>query len=326
MCLQIAIIGAGGVGARHLQGLVQLEKPMNVQVVDVSTDSLSRARELYEQVPHPCVESIRFCTDIQELEGGHFDVVIVATASKPRKNVIKELLSKHKVDFLILEKVLFQTIKEYDEVSALLSEHSCLAYINCCYRAMPSYAGIKSLFAGEEHIDYFLTGGNWGLGCNGIHYVDLMAYITGCADGFTLDATGLDKESIASKRSGYREFTGTLTGYSPKCRFLFLASGVSDAPTVAEVQGANARCIINEYEQKAFVATKENGWRFEEIDFPILYQSQLTDKLIAELLDTGKSSLPTYEESKKLHIAMISAFLEHINKNSEETTEVCPIT
>ena len=48
---QIAIIGAGQLGSRHLQGLAKLQLPCQVHVVDPSPKSLEVARQRFAETP-----------------------------------------------------------------------------------------------------------------------------------------------------------------------------------------------------------------------------------------------------------------------------------
>lgn len=69
-----------------------------------------------------------------------------------------------------------------------------------------------------------MVGGDWGLGCNAIHFLDLLTFFTGKVD-FELDVSHLDSEIRVSKRERFVEFTGCLLGkcgetkFSPKSTF-----------------------------------------------------------------------------------------------------------
>ena len=47
------------------------------------------------------------------------DLVIISTSSNVRSKVIKEILKKKHVKNIVLEKVLFQTVQEYQEITDL---------------------------------------------------------------------------------------------------------------------------------------------------------------------------------------------------------------
>lgn len=59
-----------------------------------------------------------------------------------------------------------------------------------------------------------MVGGDWGLGCNAIHFLDLLTFFTRKVD-FELDISHLDSEIRVSKKERFVEFTGFLLG---KCR------------------------------------------------------------------------------------------------------------
>lgn len=127
----VAIIGAGNLGSRHLQALALTDIPLAVQVVDPSEKSLDVAKERWQEMPiNPLVERVTFHKELDELNG-NFDVVIVATSSKPRRAVVEKLLAKNKVRYMILEKVLFPRLSDYEDVGRLLERHNVKAWVNC---------------------------------------------------------------------------------------------------------------------------------------------------------------------------------------------------
>ena len=177
--INIAVIGAGELGSRHLQALVKLPGDGIIQVVDPKNNSLEVARQRIEQVSSSFTGTITFLNNISEL-ADELDIVIVATNSNVRKNVIVEVLTCKKVNYLILEKFLFPRIEEYQIVADLLVKCKTIAWVNCPRRMLDFYNELKKTLNGNIHIA--VTGNGWGLGCNGIHLLDLMAYLTGTPD------------------------------------------------------------------------------------------------------------------------------------------------
>ena len=101
----IAIIGAGQLGSRHLQGVKQSNNKLDIWVLDPNKDSLEIAEERYNQIPTNIPQNIHLVQSMIEIPV-ELDIVIVATSSKPRFSIVKELLTKHHVRYLILEKFL----------------------------------------------------------------------------------------------------------------------------------------------------------------------------------------------------------------------------
>ena len=104
----IAIIGSGQLGSRHLQGLAKIDMEINIEVADLNVQSLELARKRYEEIPaNPSVKSISFFQSIEDLNDS-LDLVIVATNADIRYELVVQLLRAKKVKNIILEKVVFQ--------------------------------------------------------------------------------------------------------------------------------------------------------------------------------------------------------------------------
>jgi predicted dehydrogenase len=321
----ITIIGVGNLGAWHLQAVVQMTQPIKIYVVDVLSSSLNAAQAAYDQVPHDSVVEIQFLNSVKQISED-IDVAVIATSSLSRRQVIGELVNHIHVKYLVLEKFLFPALNDYDATASLLTDASCKAWVNCARRMQPLYQELKKHFQSESNIVCSVTGGNWGLGCNGIHMVDMLAFLLEDTS-FSFNTTYLDPGYVGNKRHGYIEFTGTLTGRSNKCAFISLYSDRNNSyPMVISIQNQNIRCIIEESLGRAFIAKRENDWAVVPMEFSILYQSQLTGLLVGEIMNTANCQLPVYEESSCLHKSLLSAYLSHYNACRSEAASICPIT
>ncbi len=322
----IAIIGAGGLGSRHLQSVAQMKRDICIQVVDVSRDSLEKSAVLYNQVTHDFVSKVEFFEDIASLST-NLDAVIIATTSKPRLHILETLLSQKKVKNIVLEKFLFPSIADYDEAEKLLSAHGCNVWVNCPRREWTSYDKIRQLFINEKLLQVSVCGSNWGLGCNSIHFLDLISFLTGKTNDVTWDISRLDCGTTASKRSGYIEFSGTLLGqFNNGSNFTLTSHSTGQLPVVIELLSDQARCIVFEYCQRVFISTASNNWTIDECTFDTPYQSQITGRIINDILDTGACKLPTYIESSAMHKPLLTAFLKHVNINKNDEVTECLIT
>ena len=66
--------------------------------------------------------------------------------------------------------------------------------------------------------------------------------------------------------------------------------------------------------------TESGGWRWQEVDAPALYQSQLSHGVVTELLDTGTCGLAPLAVSTRHHLALLGALTKHMG------VDPCPIT
>lgn len=320
-----AIIGAGQLGSRYLQGILNYKRQaQKIYVIDPSLDSLKISKVRASEIEHN--HQLFFQQDWNNLPAT-FDVVIVATSANVREQVINQLLAQYNVDYLILEKVLFTDFMAYQRVSELLKSKSIKTWVNHPRRMFNSYHELKNII-GENFIGTFqLTGGNWGLGCNGLHFLDIFEYLSGSKLEI-IEADWVDSEMLESKRKGFVEFTGTLKGKLANGSNFQVTSlhGEPSAGTITIFDGEN-RFIIQESGTPAiYHMKKSDGFKQNIIPFTMEFQSSLTTKLLEDLFSTGSCNLPTYEEAKQTHELFIKALLKPYNKSHKTDNHILPIT
>ncbi|WP_119968790.1 Gfo/Idh/MocA family oxidoreductase [Shewanella japonica] len=314
---KILIIGAGQLGSRHLQGALQSTLPLNIMVVDPSSDSLNIAQQRAEQVSIGNVKSIvQYSKSLPKTES--FDICIIATSASVRAKVTASLLAENKVSYIVFEKVLFQALHEYTEVEALLEQHNVTAWVNCPRRLYPSYQQIKELINPKEVLAMKVSGSGWGMGCNSIHFIDLFSYLCNEANLQTAE-NNLDTQLLESKRAGFYELTG-------KAKFMLGQHSLElECTTATEVAikvslSSDSNTIVIDEIEGTINAGKQ------QFKHQVKYQSELTGLNIDEILNTNTSSLTNFKESCQLHTPMIELYLEHINNMLNKNLLECPIT
>ncbi|MEI8278347.1 MAG: Gfo/Idh/MocA family oxidoreductase [Bacteroidota bacterium] len=323
----VALIGAGQIGSRHLQGLALSKIPLNIQLIDPSNESLDLARKRYEEVTPAAEHLLTLHNSINDVFAD-IDVAIVATSSNVRRAVVEQLLSTINVKYLILEKVLFQKIEDYEAVSKLLVNKNVSAWVNHPRRMQQFYKDLQTEIGTETHINMNVIGNNWGLACNALHFLDLYAFITSSTE-LAVNTQCLDAKILDSKRSGFVEFTGTLTGNDIKGNSYTLSCfDTHIVPTHILFSTPTKRILINEGDcADVLVANEATNWKYELREtFQPLYQSKLSGILAEDLLSKATCDLPTYNSSSSLHVSFISALLQHINTITGKIHTTCPIT
>lgn len=318
------IIGAGQLGSRHLQGLVKLEEQMEIFVLDLSIDSLKIAQEREEEINHN--HKIIYTQSWDTLPA-FFDIVIVATNANIRESIINQLLSKHKVHFLILEKVLFQELEAYQRIHQLLLRHDVITYVNHPRRMFKSYADLKLKIDHNIQNIYSVVGGNWGLGCNALHLLDLFVYLSGHRIK-DININSVDDDLLESSRKGFVEFTGTLTGHLLDNSFFSITSLKGDLSSISvTIFNSEQRFIIQEGgTPKIYELAKNNLFKIEDQDFNTQYQSQLTTNIAIELFENNFCSLPTFDEARDTHELFIKELLLKYNKITGLKSVILPVT
>ncbi len=322
---QILLIGAGQLGSRHLQGLLkQTVKILTIYVLDPSPESQKVAKLRAEEIVHP--HAIHYMIGWEKLPY-YFDIAIIATNANIREEIVIQLLTNHQIRYLIHEKVLFQNLEAFKIIGDLIEKKKVSTWVNHPRRLFDSYIKLKQKLNVDSAKVYQISGGNWGLGCNGLHFIDLILFLSGSIL-LSLDAEWIDAEVLESKRKGFVEFTGTIKGRLQDGSIFFITSlhGQPSAITLT-VFDANDRYFVQEGgTPKIYNMTVDHEFKLEENSFTIEYQSSLTTTVIDQLLKTGICGLPTFMEATSPHKLFISALIDKYNSITGNTTKYLPIT
>ena len=330
--LDISIIGAGQIGSRHLQSLSQLQGPARIQLVDPSQRSLEVACQRFHSVykGDPKKITLQVFNAIKDLDE-HQDVAIVATDAIVRCDVIKELIQFKNIKAMVYEKILFQTEQEYFEINSLLKAEKIPAWVNCILRATPFFAKLRTLLNTDKMIRMRVEGTDWGLACNGIHFLDLFSFLTGCSD-FEFTNTRFDQVIPDFKRPESKEFIGEMAGMNSKGHQLAMNCEEGDTDSKS-LRGLKTILIENGTKHHHITVFPDQvthrtatGKIETEVTEPLPLQSQITHRLIEEVIQSGSCRLPTYPESMILHLSLIREFMSHLTRITGKKVTRCPIT
>lgn len=294
--MNILIVGFGGIGKRHLEGILQDKKlseiNLNIDVVDIDKKNIKCWGELYFPYQNvfdcvingdvPSIQQIACHLSIPENKT--WDIAIVATNADVRYDVIMKIKSRCK--YIILEKFLFNKSEEY---KIDFSDND--VWVNCPRRAMNcynSFVGKERIFVEYQHFS--------GLLSNSIHFMDLLAYLTG-DNGISIHRFYV-KKKIKTKRKGYYDAEGTIIASTASGNgILYLTAGDGFNPI-------SAGLMVNDFRIDEIHKTIRD-YLGNESDFAFQYQSQLTGKYISDIIETGKCGLVDYEISALWHLKIL---------------------
>lgn len=323
---KIALIGAGQLGSRHLQALAKINIPVMLQVVDPSKDSLKVARKRYLEIPdNDNLHQIDFLTEIDGLNA-EVDLCIVATNADVRFTVFQELVSKKKVSYIVFEKIVFQSEKQFENAKTLINQNDISCWVNCARRMFPIYDQIREMMAEDNKINLQISGGDWGLACNAIHFIDLLAFLSHDTS-YKLDITGLDPRVWQSKRKGFVEVTGKLSGiFANKSRIGLESIAGSEKPVRISINHSQVKVVLDEGRGVAKISRREKNWNEELLEFKAPFQSELTHLAAEEILESGTCELTAFKESSILHQPLLKAIKKHVESIEKRKYDRCPIT
>lgn len=320
----IAVIGAGQLGSRHLQGLLKCKIQQEIYVLDPSNESLNLARLRANEISHE--HNIHFVTDWTFLPQV-LNLVIVSTSANVRENVVVQLIENYKVDFLVLEKVLFQQIESFSKVGNLIEKNQIKTWVNHPRRMFHSYQEIRQNLLNKTPRVYQVAGGNWGLACNALHFIDLFEYLSD-TNLDSLDASWVDNQILPSKREGFIEFTGTVKGLLNDGSTFSITSfeGEPSAVTITAFDDENRYVIQESGTLCIYKFNKQSAFRAEVSPFVMEYQSDLTQRLASAIFENGECELPTFEHARRTHEAFIVTLLDKYNQIQKTNSNLLPIT
>ncbi|RZD48487.1 MAG: hypothetical protein CXT78_01125 [Thaumarchaeota archaeon] len=324
---KIMIVGCGGIGSRHLEALCKIMIPIKLFAVDPNEKSLQNAKKLASKViPNNNIKSINFLKELPE-NIDKIDLCILATSSDVRLKVLKQIISIYPVKNMILEKVLFQSIHELDEAKNIIAAKKINCWVNCFRREEKCWKKIKDYFLGNSNMKLYYGKSDWSMCCNSIHIVDLAVWLFNSKIKH-IDISNLNNTIYQSKRQGFIELTGILSGKLENGGTFVLESihEIPEEKVEFEISSDTRKIKINEYEGKAILYKKENNWVAEEYEFHIPFQSEKTQKIVEKILEYGECDLTTLNESIEIHKPLLDNFITHLNKISDSKYTYCPIT
>ena len=323
----VLLIGAGQLGSRHLQALSCLPDETRIFVVDPSSASLKVAEQRYGEVKTKVSPLVSYFNSIENVMEKNFDIAIIATSARERLSVLEEITGFLNVHYIILEKVLFQSLEQLEKAQELLKSKSIEAWVNCPRRMYVLYNSIKSDNSLALPVNIKVSGNSWGLACNSVHFTDLWHYL----NEFTSYVLNYSSDSyvINSKRAGYKEIIGSISASSNNGAFLELNCDEIVDENISlsiDIMIGSTMYEINEMTQS--IKIKNNTNIVEKKTIKVPFQSELTSKYIESLLSGGECNLTPFDESTMIHSEFISKTLNFINLNESngEGFDLIPVT
>jgi len=315
----IVISGCGNIGSRLLQSVSNIDDAdigtLDIYGVDPFQSSLDLSTERFHQ-ENKGGHNLHMSTQSSDLPA-EAELLIVSVDAANRLAALTSVLEHCRPKAIILEKILFNKFEEFETVQAILDDLGVPCWVNCSRNVWPGYQSLKNTLSGQPITSYTVSGSDWGLGCNAIHFIAALEFLA--QEPVTELAMDTDTAAIReSKRAGYKEVTGTLHGKMASGGTISLSSlPIEGQPISVQIEADDKSYAIAEGK----TITLNGG---EDTPFPLLYTSQLTEPLI-EIIKHGQSSLPTYTDSVHQHLVMFKA-LNDVFYGAGNSEVQCPVT
>lgn len=323
----VTLIGCGQLGSRHLQALSTVPEVGGVTVVDPDPEALRVGRECVDEVAERVPDiGYAWVTDLEQAPTDG-DLCVVATLSEGRRELVERIAAAGRYEAFLLEKVVTQTVGDYEALVSLAEERRLGMWVNCKTRAYAVHGRIKERLGGRP-VRFVQQGGNHGLGNNGIHTADLFAFYTG-AEEIEPVCSRIDPVLHPSKRGErFFDLSGTLHGCTADgSEMVVQFTPRDDFGDHISIFGEGCRFLVDHSQGFAWESYEEDGWRWAPIELGEDWLvSRMTARFARDILAKGRCALPTIAECLPAHRYILGELLPHFRELLDPSLERCPIT
>mgnify|MGYP001389029851 CR=1 FL=1 len=165
----IIIIGLGKMGNAHLNSFLNQKFKNNIIIVEKNSSKRKRA------IKHLKKKKINFEVSKKIPKNKIFELAIVSTPPNNRLQIIKELANNNKIKNFLLEKFLFNKLKEYKEFSRINSKLKINTYVNVWSKKFLQLIRLKKNL---EKIEIKITLPQKKILTNLIHFYEMFKLLT----------------------------------------------------------------------------------------------------------------------------------------------------
>ncbi len=316
----IVLVGCGNIGSRHVQALTKLTFNITLHLVEPSLESQNLTKSRLEETSLGNIDDIVWHDSVEE-PMPKSDLVIIATQSIGRADLIENLLEKGHSRFLI-EKMVCQSTEEYTSLNSKFQEFGAKGWINTNRRYMEPYRQLKDSIKDESFYMYVLAG-DVGLGSNAYHFVDLFSWFSN-EENISINGDLLDKKITLSKRgNNLLEFSGTLTCKNKKSSSMISFLSSVNTPVILGFVTNENHIVINETEKKIISI---HGNLSLSDNFEMANVSNSTTQIVNSILIKDECDLPKLNFALDAHEELFDIFNKHILLCNGNKSKLCPIS
>jgi Oxidoreductase family, NAD-binding Rossmann fold len=244
--VSVLVIGAGRMGLRHVRGLAAAGA--SATVVDPREDARQEALARDGVVA-------AFGSLDDALAAGSYEAAILAETAQGRLERFAAVAAAG-ISKVLLEKPVEQSRARLHALADLAAAVHVDARVNHFFRTLPLFEEMRDT-GGPFHLT--VTGGAFGLACNGIHWLDLARFLSG-DDGGKLLFAELDAEPIGSGRGpAFRDYGGRAVYGFGRSRLYLESVAASPAPMHAVVEQPDRQTVLLLHDERALVSARQPG-------------------------------------------------------------------
>ena len=234
---KILLVGLGNIGIRHLEGILAVKKKLVIYIFDRNEIKyLDIANYLKNKKTKHTIIYVKNILDLKTI-----DLLILATDSLNRLNILEKIIKCTKIKSILLEKVVFLDSTSFNKAIKLIKLHKIKAWVNCIRREVSFYNKLKNnLKKSKFKIHY--TGYKWGLASNLIHFIDLFFYFSISKNISYF--TKFNNKKYITKRSNYHDIHGLIKIKDSYKNELILEDDIKYKKNLLKIEINNKKYII----------------------------------------------------------------------------------
>lgn len=290
-------------GRRHLLGLSRAG--FDVSAWDPSDAAATAASAALEQAGLGPLQRLSAFPSAR-----HFAIATFAEPAPERVANLSRFLAENQAERLLLEKPLTCRPEELSTIESLIgSGVGATTFVDLPYRFSALNRRLKPLADASRHLLFSLVGGAVGLGCNGVHYLDMVDYIAGGLDDAQVRYAALSPTLVASTRGdAYRDYGGSFVLEAGRTTAFVSLSAESSAAGLSTIRGDNFSAWLDENDQSFRIHARRPdsskpphlyGRDYELVDAGRLESTPL--ERVSEAWARGQRELPGLNVALRLH-------------------------
>ncbi len=304
--MNILLIGAGRMGIRHLRGTMGLNA--SVTVVDPRPEAIAEATKVHRE--SGASSSIRGFPHISAVLEKTFDAAILSSTAQGRLEIFQAVMAK-RIPHILVEKPVEQSRARFREFLNAAATGGTTVRCDFYRRTLPFYDRFRNL---NQPFALSVTGGAFGLGCNGIHWIDFAAHLSRSRKGRLLFGR-IDETLIESGRG---PLFGDLGGhgvfeFENGSRLDLQSIAQSSAPVVATLTFPGMQIVVDQDQDLAIIHERQPSsnmpnyrygadyTRTEQLGVESADHSKVTQEWLQSIQSGSECRLPLLSDAAMSH-------------------------
>jgi len=306
----LAIVGVGNIGWRHLQAALTVEQIAEIHCVEPRADQLQARLDALQPSDRSRVVSVNGSLEELRRRTPKVDIVISAVMTDLQQQFFGEYLELNPAT-VVLEKPVAQSRQQIEHMADVADQHGSGAriFVNCSRNLWTGYRDLRARFSqrpAEQRIVVEVIGQQWGLGCNGIHFLELFRFLTDCTEVNHVHSVLAPTPTENKRGAQYEEYCGYMAFENDRHDSLVLASAAGgNQAQLLLVRDTNSGALLHSADEES--DTLIDVGQLKKSSLGRRYVSQSTADVLTRLIADGTSGLPSLREILVPHNAFFES-------------------